>query len=97
MKFGANIKTIRKKRGLTQSELAEVTDLSRSYIADIERDRYSPSIETLLAIANALNVKIYQLIGEDVHVNRDDEDWSMEELEEIARFKEFVKSKRDQL
>lgn len=97
MNFGANIKSFRKQRGLTQADLAEMTELSRSYIADIERDRYSPSIETLLSIAKALNVKVYQIIGEEVPVNNDSEDWNTEELEEIERFKEFIKAKRNQI
>ena len=36
-------------------ELAKLTNLSRSYIGDIEKDRYNPSLTTLKAIANALN------------------------------------------
>lgn len=53
--LGINIKEARKKAGLTQMELAKLTNLSRSYIGDIEKDRYNPSLTTLKAIANALN------------------------------------------
>lgn len=53
--LGTNIKEARKKAGLTQMELAKLTNLSRSYIGDIEKDRYNPSLATLKAIANALN------------------------------------------
>lgn len=53
--LGTNIKEARKKAGLTQMELAKLTNLSRSYIGDIEKDRYNPSLTTLKAIANALN------------------------------------------
>lgn len=53
--LGTNIKEARKKVGLTQMELAKLTNLSRSYIGDIEKDRYNPSLATLKAIANALN------------------------------------------
>ena len=53
--LGTNIKEARKKAGLTQMELAKLTNLSRSYIGDIEKDRYNPSLATLKAIANTLN------------------------------------------
>lgn len=53
--LGTNIKEARKKAGLTQMELAKLTNLSRSCIGDIEKDRYNPSLATLKAIANALN------------------------------------------
>lgn len=62
MSIGLNIKKWRKERGLTQVQLAEKTNLSRSYVADIERDRYNPSVETLEVISKALNVKISELV-----------------------------------
>lgn len=60
--IGENIRILRRMRKLTQVELAEKTNLSRSYLADIERGRYNPSIETLNTIAKALNVNVTQLI-----------------------------------
>ncbi len=63
MSLGVNIKKIRKIRGLTQIKLAELTNLSRSYLADVERDRYNPSVETLTLLADALNVSTDYLLG----------------------------------
>lgn len=53
--IGENIKKARKQANLTQVELAKITNLSRSYIGDIEKDRYNPSLSTLKAIAKATN------------------------------------------
>ncbi|EHR38814.1 helix-turn-helix domain-containing protein [Megamonas funiformis] len=53
--IGENIKKARKQANLTQMELAKITNLSRSYIGDIEKDRYNPSLSTLKAIAKATN------------------------------------------
>lgn len=64
MSIGLNIKSWRKHRGMTQYQLAEKTNLSRSYVADIERGRYNPSVETLDSISRALNIKISELIDE---------------------------------
>lgn len=62
MSLGANIKRFRKLRGLTQEKLAKKANMSRSYLADVERDRYNPSVDTLRAIAGALNVGVNELI-----------------------------------
>lgn len=53
--IGENIKKARKQANLTQVELSKLTNLSRSYIGDIEKDRYNPSLSTLKAIAKATN------------------------------------------
>ncbi len=53
--IGENIKKARKQANLTQVELAKITNLSRSYIGDIEKDTYNPSLSTLKAIAKATN------------------------------------------
>ena len=59
MGVGLQIKRARKYRGLTQMALAEKAHISRSYIGDMERDRYSPSVSTLQTIADVLNVDIW--------------------------------------
>ena len=51
--IGKKIRDARKNAGMTQVELAKATNLSRSYIGDIEKDRYNPSVSTLQAIAKA--------------------------------------------
>ncbi|WP_418294448.1 LexA family protein [Megasphaera massiliensis] len=48
---------------MTQVELAKAVDLSRSYIGDIEKDRYNPSITTLRLIANATGVPLESLLS----------------------------------
>ncbi|MDP5273990.1 helix-turn-helix domain-containing protein [Chengkuizengella axinellae] len=63
MSIGSNIKKIRKERGYTQVELSGRANLSRSYLADVERDRYNPSVETLTSIAKALGVSSSFILG----------------------------------
>ena len=60
--IGERIKEARKTAGLTQVELAKKTDLSRSYIGDIEKDRYNPSVSTLQLIAKATNAPLEALL-----------------------------------
>lgn len=65
MSIGQRIKKARKEAKLTQMELAKKTNLSRSYIGDIEIDRYNPSISTLQSIAEATGVTASFLLGKD--------------------------------
>lgn len=69
MSIGGKIKTLRKERKLTQVELAKKSNISRSYLTDIENDRYNPSVETLKAIANSLDVKLSDILSDDVEQN----------------------------
>ncbi|MCY8228742.1 helix-turn-helix transcriptional regulator [Bacillus spizizenii] len=65
MSLGQAIKLIRKDSRLTQEELAELANLSRSYVADIERGRYSPSMSTLEKISEALNITVADILSKD--------------------------------
>jgi transcriptional regulator with XRE-family HTH domain len=51
---GRRIRNLRLKKGLTQEELGERTDLTKGYISQIERDLSSPSIETFFSILEVL-------------------------------------------
>ena len=50
------VKVIREWRGLTQAELARLADLHRVQLHDIETGKSRGSVETLKAIAVALDV-----------------------------------------
>lgn len=68
--LGRQIKYYRKKVGLTQVQLAEKANISRSYLGDIEGSRYNASLDTLYAIASALGVGIAELLGPDKRLLR---------------------------
>lgn len=70
MSIGSTIKQYRKSAKLTQEQLAIKANMSRSYVADIERDRYNPSVETLKAIAAALEIDPAQLLGSEFNFNK---------------------------
>jgi len=56
-----NIKELRLKQGLTKYALASKSEISRQYIALIEKEEHEPSLCVLIKIANALNVSVNQL------------------------------------
>ena len=51
---GQAIQRIRKERGMTQEQLAEITDLASNSIPRIERGLLMPALPTLIDICNAL-------------------------------------------
>jgi DNA-binding XRE family transcriptional regulator len=55
------VQWLRRKKGLTQTELAEKTGLPQSHISRIESGRLSPSRVTLEKLAAALDVPLSQL------------------------------------
>ncbi len=61
-KMGKIIKKVRISRGLSQADLAEYTDLSVPYISHIETGRSKASLETIVKIANILNVTVDRLL-----------------------------------
>ena len=65
-----NVQKLRLHHGWTQEELAEVSGLSRSYIAAIENQKIdkSPSMEASVRLANALKVRIGELFDDARHV-----------------------------
>ena len=62
-----NIRAIRKKRRMTQVELATVARISQPFIHDLERGNRNAKPETLERIAAALGCTVEDLITEDGH------------------------------
>ncbi|MGA2244150.1 MAG: helix-turn-helix domain-containing protein [Verrucomicrobiota bacterium] len=62
--FGLTVKAGRKRRGLSQEELAERAGLQRSYVADVERGSRNLSLENITRLARALRVRVADLFPE---------------------------------
>jgi transcriptional regulator with XRE-family HTH domain len=58
-----NLRTNRRKCGLSQAKLAEKAGFSTQYIAMIELSRQFPTPETLDRIAAALGIEAYELFA----------------------------------
>ena len=54
--IGERIRSLRKRNGMTQEQLAEAANLSVPYISHMERGLKRPSLETLVRLAVALHV-----------------------------------------
>ena len=65
--IGKRIKSAREKKGLTQEQLAEQVNLSPMHISVIERGNKLPRLETLINIANVLDVSADILLQDVVN------------------------------
>ncbi len=60
--LGIRIKSIRRKKGLSQSRLSEIVDKSPTYISLIETGNKSMSLKMFVDLANALEVSADELL-----------------------------------
>lgn len=58
MKIGQAIKLCRIRRGITQSELAQLAECSVSYLSMLENDKRDATLSTITRIANALKIPV---------------------------------------
>jgi len=59
--LGADLRALRKARGLTLMDLAQTLDRSVGWLSQVERDKSEPSITDLRQIAAALDVSVSML------------------------------------
>ncbi len=59
--FKNNLKEIRNKKRLTQTELAEMVGVSRNTISSIETGQFSPTARLALVLCIALDKKFEEL------------------------------------
>lgn len=62
--LGADLRALRKARGITLADLAQQLDRSVGWMSQVERDLSEPSITELRQIASVLNVPMSILFGQ---------------------------------
>lgn len=65
--LGRRVRQQRHRQQYTQEQLAEKADISTSFLGHIERGSRVASLETLVALCNALNVSADYLLAESLH------------------------------
>ncbi len=68
--IGRRIQRLRKEKGLTQEQVAEVLDMSVNYLSNIETGRDICSTLLLLGIANILDASMDYILGENLNYNK---------------------------
>ncbi|MDR0464974.1 MAG: helix-turn-helix domain-containing protein [Treponema sp.] len=69
--FGRNIKRYRQRKGWTQAKLAEKMGISTNYLSDIETKRGWISPLSLVNLANALEIEVFELFQPEKQVPED--------------------------
>jgi len=65
MNFGHKISLIRKQKKMSQAQLGKASGINGDIVGKYERDEMKPSIETAKKLADALEVSLDYLVGED--------------------------------
>lgn len=60
--FGQVIKELRKSKNLSQAKLAELGDFQRTFISDLERGVYQPTLYSIFRLGNALEIAPHEII-----------------------------------
>jgi transcriptional regulator with XRE-family HTH domain len=62
--FGLAVRKLRQERGISQEKLAELAEIHRTYIGDVERGTRNIALVNMGRIAKALRVPLSSLISE---------------------------------
>lgn len=62
-----NIVRLRRSKGFSQEELADVCGLHRTYVGSVERGERNVTLSTLEVFAVALGVSVTDLLTKDAH------------------------------
>ncbi len=60
-KFGKRIQLLRKQKGLTQEDLADLVGVDRSYMGFVERGERNPTLDKITKIAKAVKITLSAL------------------------------------
>jgi len=63
--FGKNVRFYRNRRNWSQANLAEYANISINFLGDIERGNKWPHPETLTKLADALEIRVFELFLEE--------------------------------
>lgn len=99
--IGKRIKKFRIDRNLSQEKLAEMIAIYPHHISQIENGRRIPSVETLILIANALNVSVDEILvdtltrlhsSDDIEAMKIIADCNEDEREMLIKILQFMKA-----
>lgn len=99
MSTGQILKDLRTKSGLNKQQVADRLGMPYTTYNNYETDARQVGSDTLKKLSKMYDVTIDYLLENDhvpgtIAAHHDDEYWTVEELDEIERFKAYVKSKR---
>jgi len=101
--FSENLRRIRTQKDITQGKLAEVAGIAQAAISQLENATRPPTPAMLQKLSNALGVEPSELQGADIGTSaeraillRNMNKLSPDELDQLAKFSDFLVSKQKQ-
>ncbi|WMT19183.1 helix-turn-helix domain-containing protein [Parageobacillus toebii] len=91
MTFGKRLRFLRKKKNMTQKDLADVFNLSESTIGMYERDEREPSFEFVRQLADFFNVTTDYLLGRTELPHGYTTETKTEEENTLAKINQLIK------
>lgn len=90
LNIGDKISALRKKKGWSQTQLAQQIGASREIIGKYERNENSPSIEMALKMANAFDITVDFLLGYGEYASYDKQ--IIERIRDIQKMDDRTKN-----
>jgi len=87
MSIGANIKSLREERKLTQERVAESLGITFQAVSSWERDEYKPDVEKLIKLAELFDVSVASIVEEKPKTFK-----TKEAIYDWERMKTYVKA-----
>ena len=88
MNFSEKLYELRKKKGLSQEELAEKVGVSRQTISKWEMNQSSPEMEKLVTLSKIFDISLDELVGNDVIDVIDEKE--IEPKEDVKTKKKYI-------
>lgn len=92
MNIAEKIKTKRKESGLSQKEIAKITNISQNYISQIENGKSQPTADIIKEICNALEISANWLI-----LDKEDEPLKKDEKELLNIYRSMSEKNKQRL
>ena len=89
-RVGARLRQLRLARRLTQAQLAERASLSDKFLGEVERGRGNPTLTSLAALSDALDVRLVDLLALDAERPRLTPRQALQVREAIASIENLV-------
>lgn len=110
MNIGEKLKKARQEKNMKLRDVADATNLSISYISDIENGNSTPPVDTLTSLCRALDLSIYSVLAEpedmrlmEKHISaelyeliRDFDEWDVRDQEELITYLRVKKTAREE-
>ena len=88
--FAENVVKYRKKKGLSQYDLAESSGISRTMISHYEREGMFPPADRLQALADSLDIPVYQLFKQPGMERNSETDISDIDPRSVKKFRDIL-------